>query len=121
MPWSEVDERIKNPVVQISPEQQALYHAQCVMAANMTHLLWINFEHELKKLGFQHRHLELYLERISLNYIELGPRALTGPLVRNDQSTIANNLKALEGDPFHHVYAAFVSAYQEKILSLRNT
>lgn len=40
--------------------------------------------------------------------------ALTGPLVRRDAETIAANLTALEGDPFHDIYAAFVRAYERR-------
>ena len=41
-------------------------------------------------------------------------RALTGPLARGDAATIAANLTALEGDPFHEVYSAFARAYARR-------
>lgn len=119
--WSEIDSRIKNPVIKIAKEQQAMYHAQCVLAANMTHILWINFHDEMEKMGFQSSNLKPYIERISENYLNLGCQALTGPLVRNDQDTINKNLEALDGDPFHEIYESFVAAYQKKISQVRNS
>jgi predicted short-subunit dehydrogenase-like oxidoreductase (DUF2520 family) len=118
--WHEIDSKIANPLIHISEDQQALYHAQCVLAANMTHLLWINFSHEMQRLGFTPAHLAPYLDRISKNYMSLGSEALTGPLVRQDEQTLEKNLKALEGDPFHEVYSSFVTAYQQKISHLRS-
>ena len=41
-------------------------------------------------------------------------RALTGPFSRGDAEAIATNLKALEDDPFHAVYSAFVRAYEQR-------
>jgi predicted short-subunit dehydrogenase-like oxidoreductase (DUF2520 family) len=38
--------------------------------------------------------------------------ALSGPLPRGDMKTVDADLKALEGDPFSAVYAAFVSAFE---------
>lgn len=119
--WNEIDSRITNPLIQISENQQALYHAQCVLAANMTHLLWMNFSHEMKGLGFAPDHLGPFLERISANFKSLGSEALTGPLVRQDEQTIEKNLESLEGDPFHGVYSAFVNAYKQKLSHLRST
>jgi predicted short-subunit dehydrogenase-like oxidoreductase (DUF2520 family) len=41
-------------------------------------------------------------------------RALTGPLARGDEETVAANLASLEGDPFHDVYSAFARAYARR-------
>ena len=54
-----------------------------------------------------------YLKQIMHN-LEYHPEiALTGPLDRNDQQTIAANLLALDQDPYQQVYSAFVNAYRQ--------
>ncbi|HLF67062.1 MAG TPA: DUF2520 domain-containing protein, partial [Gammaproteobacteria bacterium] len=57
---------------------------------------------------------DMYLKLIMTNILADPKQALTGPLVRNDQKTIAANLQALTDDPFQQVYHAFVSAYQQQ-------
>ena len=49
------------------------------------------------------------------NLINNPQNALTGPLVRNDQQTIARKFKASNSnDPYQAVYQAFVKAYQQE-------
>ncbi|HUE89413.1 MAG TPA: DUF2520 domain-containing protein [Vicinamibacterales bacterium] len=55
-----------------------------------------------------------YLMQMTANIVGNVRTALTGPLVRRDAETIAANLTALEGDPFHDIYAAFVRAYERR-------
>ena len=53
-------------------------------------------------------------ERTMKNIIHDHQSALTGPLTRDDQITIHQNLNALVDDPFQAVYEAFVNAYQKE-------
>lgn len=107
---------LNNPHFYISENQKALYHAYCVMSGNFTSLLWNRFFKELenrfhlpKEIGFP------YMESIFQNLRINADKALTGPLVREDQKTIKANWHALQGDPFQKIYQAFVEVYaQEK-------
>lgn len=102
-----------NPFTQISAEQKPLYHALCVLGGNFPVLLWNKMETDLKAMGLPEESTRLYIQRVSENYLKMGPRALTGPLVRKDESTIQKNLAALSLDPWEKVYRAFREATDE--------
>ena len=54
------------------------------------------------------------MAQVAANLMDDPGRALTGPLARGDAQAIAANLSALEGDPFHAVYSAFVRVYEHR-------
>jgi predicted short-subunit dehydrogenase-like oxidoreductase (DUF2520 family) len=56
--------------------------------------------------------LDAYLRQVTENYVRHPESALTGPLVRGDEQTIARNLRALEGDPLQGLYRDFVAYYE---------
>ncbi len=103
---------ISNPFTIVAPKDKALYHALCVMGGNFPILLWQKMNEGLKDLGLPAEASKIYLQTLVENFNRLGRKALTGPLVRKDFSTIETNLRALSGDPFQKVYAAFVEAYK---------
>ena len=105
---------LNNPWHAISRGQKPLYHALCALSGNFTVLLWEKvFADFSAKLGLPREVLVPYLCQITENIAcsSEGGSALTGPLVRGDFETVERHLKALEGDAFRDVYAAFVTAY----------
>jgi predicted short-subunit dehydrogenase-like oxidoreductase (DUF2520 family) len=103
---------LPNPSFTIDATDRPSYHAHCVMAGNFTTLLWRKFFDVLEhRLGIPAEAAHPFLTRTVQNLIADPGRALTGPLARGDAATIAANLTALEGDPFHEVYSAFARAY----------
>ena len=105
---------LPNPSFEIPATDRPYYHALCVMAGNFSTLLWLKLFDELeRRYGMPASAAHPYLARVTANVIAEGRGALTGPLVRGDQGAIRANLDALEGDPFHVVYAAFVRAYEK--------
>jgi predicted short-subunit dehydrogenase-like oxidoreductase (DUF2520 family) len=106
---------LPNPWFAISPTERPYYHALCVMAGNFSVILWSKLFDELEqRFGIPRSAAFPYLERVTANLVTDASRALTGPLSRGDRQAIADHLKALEGDPFHAVYAAFVRAYEQR-------
>ncbi len=106
---------LPNDSIAIPKQAKALYHSLCVLSGNFTCLLWQKFYTSLQ----QNWHIpkeaaDLYLKLIMTNIMADPQQALTGPLVRGDQKTIAANIQALNGDPFQQVYQAFVAAYQQQ-------
>jgi predicted short-subunit dehydrogenase-like oxidoreductase (DUF2520 family) len=105
---------LPNPCFFIERNQRPRYHALCVLAGNFTTLLWkklfVEFDGEL---GLAREHALPYLESIARALAGSQP-PLSGPLSRGDHATIMRNLEALAGDPFEHVYRAFVFAYREQ-------
>ena len=103
---------LTNPHFEIDPADRPLYHALCVMAGNFTTLLWQHsFAAFEGRLGLPRTALYPYLERVADN-LKRSASPLTGPLARGDRRTIERHLAALEGDPFHAVYASFVAAHR---------
>lgn len=114
-PFTELLPGLPNRVFTIPPGARPRYHALCVMAGNFSTLLWVKLFDELEgRFGVPASAAHPYLARVTANVMAGGRRALTGPLVRGDQGAISANLQALEDDPFHAVYAAFVRAYAER-------
>lgn len=106
---------LKNPVETIDPNKKSLYHALCVLSGNFTALLWAKTERAFSEdLGLNPSVLVPYRVKQFNNINDSPLNALTGPLVRDDIGTIDANLKALEGDPYHEVYTAFLHAYQKE-------
>jgi predicted short-subunit dehydrogenase-like oxidoreductase (DUF2520 family) len=115
-PLPELLPGLPNPWFAIPPEDKAYYHAVCVLAGNFSTLLWGKLFGELEtRFAIPASAAVPYLEQVTANLRADHDRALTGPLVRGDTSTICRNLRALEGDPFHAVYAAFARAYAERV------
>ena len=106
---------LPNPTFVIAAGERPYYHALCVMAGNFSTILWVKlFEEFQGRLHIPPSAAHPYLARVAANLMTEPGRALTGPLSRGDAQTIADNLRALEGDPFHAIYSAFVRAYAHR-------
>ncbi|TAL33488.1 MAG: DUF2520 domain-containing protein [Alphaproteobacteria bacterium] len=119
-PFSELFPSLHNPNVRLNERQKAKYHALCVMSGNFSCLLWQKlFESLSEEFGISPHTADMYLRQQADNLLANYKTALTGPLARGDQATIAKNLKALDHDPFQGIYQAFVEAWpsikQEKL------
>ena len=114
-PLSDLLPGLPNPSFALAAAERPYYHALCVMAGNFTTLLWQKlFDGFEGRLGLPASAAHPFLARVAANLAADAGRALTGPLARGDAAAIAANLAALDGDPFHAVYAAFVRAYEQR-------
>ena len=114
-PFAELLPGLPNPTFSIAASDRQYYHALCVMAGNFSTLLWVKLFDELqRRFDIPPPAAHPYLARVTTSVMADASRALTGPLSRGDTDTIALNLKALDGDPFQAVYAAFVRAYEQR-------
>jgi 2-dehydropantoate 2-reductase len=104
---------LTNPMLQLSTEEKPRYHALCVLAGNFSQLLWQKFLQEAAALRLPSSALELYAKQSLTNIFEDPASALTGPLVRGDLKTQAQNLLALKDDPFQEVYLAFQKVFSK--------
>jgi len=107
---------LSNSFTLLSPDKKPLYHALCVMAGNFPIVLWQKMFSEFEKLGISAEAPQVYLETALKNSLQNPQTALTGPLARKDGATIRKNLKALENDPFHEIYLAFVKTVAPALL-----
>ena len=114
-PFNELLPGLPNPFFTIASRDRPYYHALCVLAGNGSTVLWQKLLEAFHvRLGIPASAAHPYLARITANLVTDPARALTGPLSRGDRATILSNLRALEGDRFHDVYAAFVRAYEDR-------
>jgi 2-dehydropantoate 2-reductase len=104
-----------NPSFTIPAAERPYYHALCVMAGNFSTILWLKLFDELEvRFGIPGSGAHQYLAQMAANLLTDAGRSLTGPLSRGDSETIDANLKALDGDPFHGIYHAFVRVYEQR-------
>ena len=114
-PFDELLPGLPNPSFSIRREDRPYYHALCVIAGNMSVLLWTKLFRELQsRFGIPASAAAPYLEQTTANLLRDPDHALTGPLARGDVGTIHANLRALDGDPFQAVYAACARAYEQR-------
>lgn len=106
------------PHFRLAVQDKALYHALCVLAGNFTGLLWNRLFEGFAQLGLPPQAALPYLgavqEQIGRFVAPDGQMLAhwSGPLSRGDRATLERNLRALEGDPYHQVYASLVKAFQ---------
>ncbi len=101
-----------NPCFQILPEHKEFYHALCVVSGNLPQLIWSKTLSLAENLNIPTSALHNYIETVTNNFISLGSKAVTGPLVRKDLKTITANLNNLKNksSELHSIYKSFIPA-----------
>lgn len=102
-----------NHTFKVNAENKALYHAICVVAGNFPQLLWSESLHQIKNLNIPEEALINYIRQITLNFVLDQNKAITGPLVRKDITTIEKNKKALSHTKLIHIYEAFEKVFHD--------
>ncbi len=117
--FSELFPQLNNPNYQIESSEKTLYHAFCVLSGSFTTIIWQFFFDYLKSKNIPESAAYLYLETITEN-LKTNSAPLTGPIQRNDKSTIQKHLESLNDHPVKNIYIAFLEAYdkmnKEKII-----
>ena len=104
---------LENKYARLSQELKMHYHALCVLSGNLMGFVWQQlFSRFEKQFNLPKEFAHPYLMQQTENLIQNPHLALTGPLVRGDQTVIANHLHALTGDVLQSLYASFVECYQ---------
>ncbi len=103
---------LKNSYKQLSEEHMQVYHALCVVGGNFSAILWNAFFKEMLALGVSEDAARSYIEMLAQNILQNPSSSVSGPLVRNDNSTIEKNILALEGKKeLQQIYKAFVKNF----------
>lgn len=106
---------LPNQHVRLPKSLKAKYHALCVLSGNFSCLLWQKFFSTLEQeFHFPIEIMTPYLLQQTQNIVNNYKTALTGPLVRNDLTTIHKNIDSLENDPFQEIYKSFVASYTKQ-------
>lgn len=91
----------------IKPADKPLYHALCVMAGNFPQILWKEIYRLAQDYKIPPEAFDLYVQKITQNFVELKDKALTGPLIRKDHVTLEKNEQALAGTHLQPIYQSF--------------
>ncbi len=108
---AELVPEFSNPSFRVRAQDKPLYHALCVLGANLPVLLWSRAQTGLSAFGVPPAAAAAYFRASLDNFIADPARALTGPIARSDAATINSNIKALGRDPYADIYKAFARAY----------
>ncbi len=103
----------KNTFFKVEAKNKALYHALCVVAGNFPQLLWAEASDHFQALNVPEESYHLYLSQILQNFLTLRQKALTGPLVRNDQQTLEKNEFSLAGTKLHSIFRSFRKEFSQ--------
>lgn len=104
--------RLKANIITINPQSKAIYHAAACLASNYLITLASCSEQLLLKTGISQIEGRLLINKLmqsSLNNLieaKTTAQALTGPIVRGDQGTLALHYQALEDPIIKKLYAA---------------
>lgn len=93
----EIKALFKDKVVSIVKDNKELYHAGCVMISNLVCALFNNAEDIFNRIGIDNVEIfkPLILNNIK-NILDNGSiKALTGPIIRNDFTTVKKHLASL--------------------------
>lgn len=101
-----------NSFTVLNTQDKSLYHALCVLAGNFPQLLWNEVASQMSKMNLPPEALDLYIRQITENYLLSKEKAITGPIVRRDYSTIEKNISALENtQKLNHIYTTFTKEF----------
>ena len=109
--WSRIFSDMGNPVRIIESEIKIKYHAACVAASNLVCGLMAESTELLNGCGFSEKEALEALKPLALSNLnrifDTDPvTALTGPVERNDVSTVKKHLDALGGGTDTEIYKA---------------
>ena len=106
--------QLHNPSFNLDKTDKAYYHALCVMAGNFTQTLMRETSSQLNhQLKLPASILLPYLLQNTKNFINNPVHSATGPIQRNDFTTVRKNLHALKGNPLKGIYQSFVTQAQQ--------
>lgn len=112
---------IKNPYFYIRQKDKALYHAFCVFIGNFSTLLWqTGISKAQEHLNINTNFFKPYLEKILENFFLQPGSSLTGPLARQDISTIKANIEALPDQSLKDLYMQFVKLHSQDLAAKIN-
>jgi hypothetical protein len=94
--FKNIFQKLPNPTFQLSAENKALYHAWAVLlgAGTQNHLK--SGMNALLNIGVPKDASLLYIQKVFEQFINHKGQSITGPWVRDDQTTIEKNLNALQ-------------------------
>jgi len=89
LPFDKLLPGLPNPHYYIDRKDKSYYHAMCVLANNVSTLLWQKFYVEMEnRFGIAATDLKPFLERTLINVKQSKGAAMSGPIARGDVDTL---------------------------------
>ena len=111
---NEVLPNFNNKFTILSSANKSYYHALCVLAGNFPQMIWNEVSLQMKQLNLPTEAFDLYVKQITDNYLELKEKAITGPLIRKDYTTIEKNISSLEqSHKLKNIYSALMKEFTQ--------
>lgn len=101
----------KSKIKYLNSDDKRYYHALCVLAGNIPHLLWNQLETSFQNLNIEKEDLKKYVSVATENFLK--DRPVTGPIARGDSETIEKNLLSLS-PKYQNVYKSVMELTHEK-------
>ena len=106
---------LNNPFYYIQSSDMAYYHALCVLANNMSTILWKKFYEEMTaRFQIRDKDLTPILQYTFYNIQKTKGKHVSGPLVRGDSKTLTRDLHALEEDEFYSIFKDMIDICSDK-------
>lgn len=106
--------QLNNKSYVINPKEKPYYHAMCVMASNLTTLIWHKAQLELnKRVGIDQEDL-LPLLKQTISNIQMANKQPVGALARKENKILNLDLQALQGDAYRDLFEAMIAIVQGK-------
>lgn len=105
---------LSNPTFSVPSSDKKLYHALCVASGNIPQMLWQKTLEHSNQLNIPQVAFELFWQQSLKNLIKQPNTAVTGPIARQDQQTILENIESLKQSSFlKKMYQCAAEFYKE--------
>lgn len=102
--FEQVFPELSNPCFVVGGDMAGFYHSLLVLKASLDYFLNPQLFVEFEKRGWPKEGLMTFIESLKRSLNTDGAEFGTGPLLRQDQITIENNLNSLTGHPLKELY-----------------
>ena len=92
-------------------ELKPFYHALCVVAGNFPQILWSEVHHLLALHNIPSVSFDVYIKKITENFLSMKEKSITGPILRKEILTINKNIEALSGTSLQSIYQLFIQEF----------
>jgi predicted short-subunit dehydrogenase-like oxidoreductase (DUF2520 family) len=118
--FTELFPQLENQAYNLAQKDKSKYHALCVIAGNFTQTLMRETNNQLSsELKLPNNIMFPYLLQNTKNFIKNPNSSATGPLQRNDFTTVNKHLLALQNNSLEIIYQAFIQQ-DKKLKRVKN-
>ncbi|MEC9284229.1 MAG: DUF2520 domain-containing protein [Bdellovibrionota bacterium] len=102
---------LENPSFYMPQEKKSEYHAHCASAGNLAQWLWHESYDFFKENSIPKEAFRNFILASLDNFLEQGREGVSGPISRNDQTTIQKNIDDIKNQNLKETYRFFAKKY----------